>query len=300
EVFKVFSLQQAERVLAWKKMVEDFEKDSTKKNPYEMKMAGLTELDVRLQFATEEAEEVKKGGPMLHKVTPSSFVIAGLELEDQQRCVRVQAELKKVGTMAMEINLKELRTKLNCGIARFRKVQATYMPASIQALSNRVEPVEELPEDVSLMLPSVLLEEQRANGGCVNGLLEIKNSPHRAQCCTALPRLRNRLHIKSRFQLYKKHNSQHQGMNTRSWTIVARNESKIRLHSERFQMAWHAQLRIVNGDVSKVGWLQLKKEDICCMQDAEELSRRAEKRRKTGSEGGGVARGRAFAAGRRG
>jgi hypothetical protein len=44
----------------------------------------LTEQDVRLQFATEEAEEAKKGGPMLHEVTPSGFVVAGLELEDQQ------------------------------------------------------------------------------------------------------------------------------------------------------------------------------------------------------------------------
>jgi hypothetical protein len=39
---------------------------------------------VRLQFATEEAEEAKKGGPALHEVTPSSFIVAGLELEDQQ------------------------------------------------------------------------------------------------------------------------------------------------------------------------------------------------------------------------
>jgi hypothetical protein len=69
-------------------------------------------------------------------------------------------------------------------------------------------------------------------------------------------------------------------MNTRSRTIVARNESKIRLHSEKFQMAWRARLRIANGDVSKVGWPQLKKEDIRCMQDPEELSRKAEKRRK--------------------
>jgi hypothetical protein len=32
----------------------------------------------------EEAEEAKKGGPVLHEVTPSSFIVAGLELEEQQ------------------------------------------------------------------------------------------------------------------------------------------------------------------------------------------------------------------------
>jgi hypothetical protein len=40
--FKVFSLQQAEQVPAWKKMVEDFEADGTKKNPYELKVSGMT------------------------------------------------------------------------------------------------------------------------------------------------------------------------------------------------------------------------------------------------------------------
>jgi hypothetical protein len=39
---------------------------------------------VRLQFANEEAEEAKKGGAALHEVTPSSFIVAGLELEEQQ------------------------------------------------------------------------------------------------------------------------------------------------------------------------------------------------------------------------
>jgi hypothetical protein len=112
----------------------------------------------------------------------------------------------------------------------------------------------------------------------VSGVLKIENSLRAAQCRTALPRLRNQLHIKSWFLLYKKHNAYHQGMNTRSRTIVARNEMKIRLHSEKFQMAWKARLKIAGGDEALVGWPQLKKEDIRCMQDAEELSRNAEKR----------------------
>ncbi|KAJ7642666.1 hypothetical protein DFH06DRAFT_1137218 [Mycena polygramma] len=280
QAFEAFSIQQAQNVPAWKEMVETFEQDGTKPNPYEMKITGLTEMDVRLQFATEEAEEAKGGVPALHEVTPSSFVVAGLDLEDQQCRVRVQAELKKAGTTAMQINMKTMRTKLNRGVARFRKLQATYTPGSIQALAARVEPADEPAECVPLMLPSALTEAQRAGQGCVKGVLEIEDSLRAAQCRTALPRLRNQLHIKSRFLLYKKHNSRHQGMNTRSRTIVARNESKIRLHSEKFQMAWQARLRIANGDKSKVGWPQLKKEDIRCMQDAEELSRNAEKRRR--------------------
>jgi hypothetical protein len=40
EAFELFSLQQAERVPSWKKMVEEFEADGTQKNPYAMKITG--------------------------------------------------------------------------------------------------------------------------------------------------------------------------------------------------------------------------------------------------------------------
>ncbi|KAF7342850.1 CxC2 domain-containing protein [Mycena sanguinolenta] len=280
QAFELFSLQQAVQVPEWKRIVEEYEADNTQKNPYSLKISGLTEAEVKLQFATEEEEEAKKGFPALHEVSRSGFITAGLELEDQQRRTRVQAELKKAGTTAMVINMKSLRAKLNRGIAKFRILQATYTPAAIQALAKRVTPVDELPEDIPLMLPSALTEAERDGGGCVKGLVEIENAMREAQCRTTLPRLRNQLHIKSRLLLYKKHNARHQGMNTRSRALVARNESKIRLHSEKFQMAWQARLRLVGGDKSKVGWPQLKKEDIRCMQDPEEHSRNAEKRRK--------------------
>ncbi|KAJ7797034.1 hypothetical protein B0H14DRAFT_3093238 [Mycena olivaceomarginata] len=264
--FETFTLQQADRVQRWKQMVEEFEADATKKNPYEMKITGLTEMEVRLQFAKDEEEGAKLGVPALHEVTPSGFIAAGLELEEQQRRVRVQAELKKAGTTGQQINMHTLRSKLNRGIARFRTLQATYTPAAIQALAKRVAPAEELAEQVPLMLPSSLSAAERGDGGCAKGVLEVEDSLREAQYRTALPRLRNQLHIKSQLLLYKKHNTRHQGMNTCSRTI-------------KFQMAWQARLRIA-GDALKVGWPQLKKEDIQCMQDAEEVSRNAEKRCK--------------------
>ncbi|KAJ7742202.1 hypothetical protein B0H14DRAFT_2407156, partial [Mycena olivaceomarginata] len=176
--------------------------------------------------------------------------------------------------------MKGLRAKLNRGIVRFRKVQSTYTPAAIQVLAKRVAPPDELPEHTPLMLPSALLPEERDGEGCVKGVAVIEDTMRAAQCRAALPRLRNQLHVKSRLLFYKKHNSRHQHMNTRSRTIVACNESKIRLHSEKFQMAWQAQLQLAGGDKSKLIWPPLKKQDIRCMQDAEELSRKAEKRRK--------------------
>lgn len=180
----------------------------------------------------------------------------------------------------MLINMKKLQAKLNRGIACFRKLQASYTPVAIQVLGKRAAPANELAEDVPLMLPSALTATERTGVGCVKGVAEIEDAMRAAQCRTSLPRLRNQLHVKSRLLLYKKNNSRHQGMNTRSRTIVTRNESKIRLHSEKFQMAWRARLVFAGEDESKVGWPKLRKQDIRCMQDAEELSRTAEKRRR--------------------
>ncbi|KAJ7713255.1 hypothetical protein DFH07DRAFT_714787, partial [Mycena maculata] len=100
-----------------------------------------------------------------------------------------------------------------------------------------------------------------------------------AQCRTALDSLRRQLHVKSRLLIYKKNHSRHQGATTKSRSLVARNESKIRLHSEKYQAAWAAQVSLAGGEESEVGWRKLKKADIRCMEDAEEVSKDAQRKR---------------------
>ncbi|KAJ7486368.1 hypothetical protein B0H11DRAFT_1721689 [Mycena galericulata] len=280
EAFATFSAEQSERVPEWKAAVLAFEADNDQPNPYEVLRLeiGLTEAEVRLQFADEEAKEVAAGVPSLHDVSPSSFMFAGLDLEAEQRRVRVQAELKKAATTEMQIDMNALRTKLNRGILRFRKLQRTYMPAALQVLGDRRLPDDILAEDVPLMLPSALTLAQRE--ACVAGLPEIESMMRDAQCRTALVRLRNQLHIKSRLLLYKGNHTRHQGAKTRAQTIVARNESKIRLHSEKYQAAWEALRRLNNGDESMVGWRVLKRDDIRCMEDPEDVARLAKERKE--------------------
>jgi hypothetical protein len=47
----------------------------------------LTEADVLLRFEKEEAERIQNGVPGIHSVSPSLFVAAGLEVEDEQYMV---------------------------------------------------------------------------------------------------------------------------------------------------------------------------------------------------------------------
>jgi hypothetical protein len=42
------------------------------------------ENDIRLEYSKEEAAEAEKGVPAIHNVTPSAFILAGLDLEEQQ------------------------------------------------------------------------------------------------------------------------------------------------------------------------------------------------------------------------
>jgi hypothetical protein len=92
--------------------------------------------------------------------------------------------------------------------------------------------------------------------------------------------LRSQLHIKARLLNYKKLHARHQGANTRARSVVFRNESKIRLQSEKYQAAWKGKVALAAGDETQVGWRKLRKEDIRLMEDAEELTRKAEKRKK--------------------
>ncbi|KAF8144424.1 hypothetical protein K438DRAFT_1992779 [Mycena galopus ATCC 62051] len=262
EVFTQFSTQQAARVPAWKEMVETFERNPEAKNPYRMTSKGITEAQVLLQFEQEEAERVQAGVLGIYSVSPSSFVAAGLEVEDEQRRL---------------INIAALRRALNRSIQHLRTLQATYTPASILALGQRENvPPDEQPENVPLFLPSALTAAQRM-AETVKPLVAMENMLRDAQCGTALERLRLFLHVKSRLLTYKQLQARHQGANTHARTLVERNGCKIHLYSEKYQMAWEAQRCLADGDMEKVGWRILRKEDIQCMEDAEELARNADK-----------------------
>ncbi|KAF7337302.1 hypothetical protein MSAN_02255400 [Mycena sanguinolenta] len=274
--FEVFSAEQADRVPDWEEQARLYDASPrTAKNPYEIKMRHLTEVEVKLKFAEEEQAAAAKGVPAVHNVSPSSFIYAGLDLEEEQRRVRVQVELKKAGTTAQKIDVLSMRRKLSRGIIRFRKLQATYSPGALQALSRLPDNPNELPEDVPLMLPSALSPAER-EAGCIAGVHLIEILARDAQCSEALVRLRNQLHVKSRLLRYKEIQARHQGANTRSRTLVARNESKIRLHSERYQASWDALRKLRPEEAS--GWPRQKKRD----------ARRREKLRQLAMERGSV------------
>ncbi|KAJ7895931.1 hypothetical protein B0H14DRAFT_3425881 [Mycena olivaceomarginata] len=223
------------------------------------------------EFSTQQAERVPEW-----KKKVEDFEADPTQPNPQR--VHVQVERKRGGTTAQEIDVLALRRGLNRSILRLRLLQTTYTPVAIVALGQRQNvPEGEQPENVPLFLPSALTPTQRQLDG-VKELAAIEDSVRDAQCSSALERLQHQLHVKSRLLTYKKWQSRHQGANTRSRGIVERNETKIRLHSEKYQMAWAAKVQLAGGDARGVGWQMLRKEDIRCMEDVEELARTLQKR----------------------
>ncbi|KAJ7481074.1 hypothetical protein B0H11DRAFT_1724414, partial [Mycena galericulata] len=274
-----FTANQAEHVPLWKAAVEEFEVDNTKPNPYEIPKSGISEHDVRLEFAQEEAEEAARGIPAIHNVSPSAFILAGLDLEEQQRRVRIEVEARKDQTTKQTAELLEKRTKISRYIARFRALQSAYTPAAMQALAERPVPQPGKEEEeaarvetVPLFLPSALSEDQRATG-CNRGVVAIETRLRDAQCRSALDQIRNALHVKSRFRTYKGGQVRHQGATTRARNLMNRNDRKIRIHAEKYIAARDAKRRLV-GEAS-VGWRRLNpKKDLRCMESADDAAQR--------------------------
>jgi hypothetical protein len=52
---------------------------------------GLSENDVRLELAREEAAEQECGVLPINNVSPSAFILAGLDLEEQQYVMSIES-----------------------------------------------------------------------------------------------------------------------------------------------------------------------------------------------------------------
>ncbi|KAJ7053250.1 hypothetical protein C8F01DRAFT_1260914 [Mycena amicta] len=161
DAFETFSEEQCDRIPAWKALVEAFEGDDKPDkpkpaNPYEPTVKGLTEQEVRKRFEEEEAKEEAAGVLKVHEVSASAFITFALDVEEEQRRIRIQVELKQAKSTAGKINLGTMRKKLNKSIQRLRTLQATYTPGALVHLGQLKMAPETLAESVPLVLPSDL------------------------------------------------------------------------------------------------------------------------------------------------
>ncbi|KAF7288127.1 CxC2 domain-containing protein [Mycena chlorophos] len=280
DAFLEFSVHQEERVPAWKAMVVAYEADDKNDNPYEPKVEGMSESQVRAQLEEAEEEDEKNGRwQPISEISPATFLVELLDIEHEQRRVGAQAELRKSKVVLATTSIRSMRKRLNKRIGRLRTMQATYTPAALQKLKNLNLPQDEPAEKIPLLSPSALDPASQANGGCVEGLVDMEVLLRKGQCRSALTQLRNQLHVKRRLLIYKSNHTRAQAMNTRARAVVERNEARILLASLKFQTAWLALLRVL-GNEQQLPWPRLKKSDIRCLEDSEELALREQREKR--------------------
>ncbi|KAF7308828.1 CxC2 domain-containing protein [Mycena kentingensis (nom. inval.)] len=277
EAFQEFSERQAANVPVWLKAIEDFEADGRNPNPYESaNKDSQTEAQVRKEMEEEELAETQRGNIPVHAVGPSEFVSFALEIEEQQRRLRVRKGLKGNASNS-GIRLKPLRRKLTKDIRRYRDMQLTYMPAALLHLQTLKLPADIPVEDLPLLLPSALPTAMRDSEVGKHKLADLERRLRHAQCKDALMRLRNRLHLCARLLIYKRNHSRHQGANTRSRALLDRNEEKIKGFADTYQANWGALQTLEGSDLS---WPQLHARDIRGLEDDDDLSKTESRRRR--------------------
>ncbi|PPR08116.1 hypothetical protein CVT24_010770 [Panaeolus cyanescens] len=145
-------------IKAWEEMVIEYEQDpDIKPNPYEDTEIKITLHDVRLELGKEEQSRLRKEGLVqAHKVSMVAFLTTGLELEEQQRQLRV--ERSKQGahpTAKQEADFQEKNAALFRRILLWRDTQKAYMP-NITELTGTLEDdgSDSAVEDIPLFLPS--------------------------------------------------------------------------------------------------------------------------------------------------
>ncbi|KIM87974.1 hypothetical protein PILCRDRAFT_3683 [Piloderma croceum F 1598] len=83
-------------VQKWEAAVRAWDVDEDIANPYEEPVNTMTQRDIRLQLVKEEEADASRGILPLHKISPSTFLSTSLELEEQQRSIRLLVSFPSV------------------------------------------------------------------------------------------------------------------------------------------------------------------------------------------------------------
>ncbi|EIW74480.1 hypothetical protein CONPUDRAFT_67415, partial [Coniophora puteana RWD-64-598 SS2] len=226
---------------AWTDEVQTWEDDHSKPNPFESKAKSPTLPQTRLKVAREDALELAKhpGLSPHSEITPGSLVSAALDLEEQQRRLRVDrvslgqhAEDSQLAALQQRSN--GLRLKLNHWFA----AQSVYMPAatSLRAHSDNAAHSADRPEIADLFLPSNLPRPH----AYPTRFYSIEWDLRIGQAHDALARLRSSLQYGEWLYKYKDKNLRGQEQNTRQQKIIDANGAKIRMHSRTYRAAYLA------------------------------------------------------------
>ncbi|KAJ7144883.1 hypothetical protein C8R43DRAFT_891041 [Mycena crocata] len=233
----------------WQQQIDAWLEDSTQPNPYMLeKNDGPTEVQVRLSLKREEEHDVQGGRAPVHGTSATAFLTAGMQIEHSQR--RILAELKGLVLVApdRETRIQELRLTLLNKLSTFRKLQRTYMPGAVHAITaDEAERNPDAPapraEHIKLYMPSDLLEAERASA-CLRNLPEMEAKLRSAQCGDALSLIRGRLHAKRHLISFRNENVTGQNNTTKAATLIGQVGDRVMLSAAKYRKARNALIAL--------------------------------------------------------
>ncbi|KAM6501762.1 hypothetical protein JOM56_001739 [Amanita muscaria] len=217
--------------------------DQSKPNPFDEPVSATSLQDVRLELAKEDAAEA---ATCSNKMTLTSFFMTGLDLEEQQRRLRLEAaQVKKSPSPKQQADLEDKRTLLLRHIQCWREFQLVHTPCVGPWLAASLSPAaldgktifSEVAESVPLYLPSSLPADLRRLPE-MSSVIEKECRLRIAQADDALAGIRHQRRIISGLWQFKRLNVNGTGnkANTRMLTLF----NRFNLHTQRFVQRYRA------------------------------------------------------------
>ncbi|KAJ7774635.1 hypothetical protein DFH07DRAFT_732672 [Mycena maculata] len=288
---QVAAFQEVDRTLkselkeVWQKKINAWKLDPTQPNPYELeegKGGGLSEAAIRLSLTKEEVQEAATGGGKLHGSSVTSFIVAGLQLEEAQRRIKAEVKGRTWVTADQSERVAEMRVAFFAKLSHFRKLQAVYMSAAVRELEEEDSRDPDMPppkaEDLKLFMPSGLRTTDREDG-CRKGLPAMEAKLREGQCRDALIQVRSRLHAKHHLISYRESQVAGQRSATRAHTLIERIGERIEAGAVKYRRAREALIALW-GSTACTHIRELRAIDIQLDEERESDSRA---RKKLGS-----------------
>ncbi|KAG2137460.1 hypothetical protein DEU56DRAFT_945875 [Suillus clintonianus] len=214
---------------AWRKLVEDWEGDRSKPNPFEIKVSVVTQASVRLELSQLEAQQLRQGiDASLHPdVSPSVLIAVGIDLEALQR--RLATDTANIGIHATDNQLSAMQQRINAlrrRIEQWIQIQMLYIPS--------VARLRAIPPLRSLFTPS------NSGMSCDVNLCNIEWKLRCAQAHDGLQELRQHLRLKRHLTGFKKNWLTGQRAHTRSRAVIDTVQAKIDAAATKYRTAWRA------------------------------------------------------------
>ncbi|KAJ7048214.1 hypothetical protein C8F01DRAFT_1268135 [Mycena amicta] len=253
----------------WKKLVREWQGDSSKPNPYQHASKDCpTEAEIRLRVQREERASNPNSRAFAAGSSGTSFIAAGIQIEDAQARIAYLKHVSGTLSATQETEVEELRLSLLRKITRFRELQLIYMPGAAAALTalestrdNDTAPPD--PESIELLMLSEMERHDGHGGaiGCLPGTEAIEENLRVSQCENSLRSLRSTLNAQRWLIAYRNAHLVGQNQTTKAAKMIASLTEKSRRTSGRYRRGFTALCRL--GVLQKYPHLQeLKDADV--------------------------------------